>query len=379
MSPAERSSAAGRGARSRRSLTDVWLERLAHPVPIAAVVLLLEAGALGGLVWWAGWRQVVHAVSVDNGGWFGLCLAGQAVAYLGYALALRAVAERRTRCAPQLPVALAIVSVGFGPMFSASSSGGFSIDYATLREAGMGKRKANAAGARAGRARVRGARPRRRGLRPRPLPGPRRLGGRRTDASWLAVVPGAVAAACLTSPRFRDRFAYRADAGATSRGFAHVIAALLVLRSLLLGWRRYGWAFGGAALYWAGDLLTFWAALRVFGVHVPLAALVVAYGTGWALTRRSLPLGGPGIVEVLMAYVLTWFGVAFAPAAAGVVAYRLFNFWLALLPAAAALRFGRRPRREAQLTGSRSGHRTGERRGGRRSRGFRSRGSRTGC
>ena len=107
-------------------------------------------------------------------------------------------------------------------------------------------------------------------------------------------------------------------------------------------WRRYGWAFGGTALYWAGDLLTFWAALRVFAVQVPLAALVVAYGTGWTLTRRSLPLGGPGIIEVVMAYVLTWFGVAFAPAAAGVVAYRLFNFWLALLPATAALSFGHR-------------------------------------
>jgi uncharacterized membrane protein YbhN (UPF0104 family) len=74
--------------------------------------------------------------------------------------------------------------------------------------------------------------------------------------------------------------------------------------------------------------------------------LVLAYGTGWALTRRSLPFGGPGLVEILLAWVLTWFHVDFAAAAAGVVAYRLFNFWLALLPAAAVLPFHRRLEKE---------------------------------
>jgi uncharacterized membrane protein YbhN (UPF0104 family) len=75
-----------------------------------------------------------------------------------------------------------------------------------------------------------------------------------------------------------------------------------------------------------------------------VGVLVLVYGTGWALTRRSLP--GPGLVEILLAYVLTWFHLNFAAAAAGVVAYRLFNFWLALIPAAAVLPFGRRLERE---------------------------------
>ena len=58
-----------------------------------------------------------------------------------------------------------------------------------------------------------------------------------------------------------------------------------------------------------GDILTLWAALRVFDVHISAPALVLGYGTGWALTRRSLPLGGPGLVEILLAFVLTWFHV----------------------------------------------------------------------
>ena len=44
-------------------------------------------------------------------------------------------------------------------------------------------------------------------------------------------------------------------------------------------------------------------------------------------TRRSLPFGGPGIVEIMLAFVLTRRDVPFAPAAAGVVAHRHFNFW----------------------------------------------------
>jgi uncharacterized membrane protein YbhN (UPF0104 family) len=59
-----------------------------------------------------------------------------------------------------------------------------------------------------------------------------------------------------------------------------------------------------------------------------------------------LPFGGPGVVEILLAYVLTWFHLRFANAAAGVVAYRLFNFWLALLPAAGVLPFARRLQRK---------------------------------
>jgi uncharacterized membrane protein YbhN (UPF0104 family) len=163
---------------------------------------------------------------------------------------------------------------------------------------------------------------------------------------WLAVIPGAAAAVWLTSPKRVNKFDADKDAGRTRRGFAHAVASLALLRALIVGWRHDGWAFFGAAIYWAGDMLTFWAALQTFGVRLSTVALVVAYGTGWALTRRSLPFGGPGIVEITLAFVLTWFGVAFAPAAAGVVAYRLFNFWLALLSMAVVLPFTHRVERQ---------------------------------
>ena len=319
-----------------------WLARAAHPVLTLVVVVVLEGAATGGLIYWAGLSKVWHAVSIENSYWFLVCGGGQLVAYLGYTLALRAVAAVDEGVDLSFPAALAVVSVGFGAMFSASTSGGFSVDYLTLQEAGMSARKAfqrvvalsaleyavlAPAVAFCGLLVYFG------------------IGGSASAGvtlPWLAVVPGAAAAAWLTSPVRIERFTYSRGGGWFRRGFGHAVAALAVLRCLVVEWRHYGWAFAGAALYWIGDIATFWAALRVFDVNLSVAVLVLAYGTGWALTRRSLPFGGPGVVEILLAYVLTWFHLDFASAAAGVVGYRLFNFWLALIPASVVLPFGKR-------------------------------------
>jgi uncharacterized membrane protein YbhN (UPF0104 family) len=61
--------------------------------------------------------------------------------------------------------------------------------------------------------------------------------------------------------------------------------------------------------------------------------VIIAYATGYAATRRSLPLGGAGITEFLMTYALYWVRQPLAPALAAVVAYRVFNFLLAATPA----------------------------------------------
>jgi uncharacterized membrane protein YbhN (UPF0104 family) len=328
------------------SLVRRWLERTAHPVVTLAVVLGFEAIALAVLVWKAGWGHMLDAISVDNFEWFALCAAGQLIAYVGYTIGLRATAQVDRGVSLPFPAAFAVVSVGFGPLFSANASGGFSVDYVTLRQAGMSARRAfrRVLGLSALEYAV---------LAPAVAVCALLLYldiGGSAPASvtlpWLLVVPGTLAAAWLTSPKRVKRFEAGKSAGRIRRGFAHAVASLAVLRALLVGWRHCGWAFLGGALYWTGDLLTFWGALQTFGVRLSAVALVVAYGTGWALTRRALPFGGPGIVEVMMAFVLTWFGVPFAPAAAGVVAYRLFNFWLALLPMAVVLPFTHRVERQ---------------------------------
>jgi uncharacterized membrane protein YbhN (UPF0104 family) len=63
-----------------------------------------------------------------------------------------------------------------------------------------------------------------------------------------------------------------------------------------------------------------------------------------------LPAGGIGIAEVALTFGLHWLGVPFASALLGVFTYRIFNFWLALVPALAVLPTVRMIRREIRRT-----------------------------
>ncbi len=73
-------------------------------------------------------------------------------------------------------------------------------------------------------------------------------------------------------------------------------------------------------------------ALRCFGVEISIPALVVAYATGYAASRRSLPLGGAGITEALLTVALIAVHVHAAHALFAVIAYRLINFLAPTLP-----------------------------------------------
>ncbi|HEX3833912.1 MAG TPA: hypothetical protein VHW04_18175, partial [Solirubrobacteraceae bacterium] len=69
-----------------------------------------------------------------------------------------------------------------------------------------------------------------------------------------------------------------------------------------------------------------------------IGRVIIAYATGYAATRRSLPLGGAGITEALMTYSLYWVREPLAPALAAVLVYRFFNFLLVAVPAIIAHR-----------------------------------------
>jgi uncharacterized membrane protein YbhN (UPF0104 family) len=92
------------------------------------------------------------------------------------------------------------------------------------------------------------------------------------------------------------------------------------------------------AVYWAAEVFVLWVCLAAFNGDTPsVAAVVVGYATGYALTRRTLPLAGAGAVEALLPFALVWVGYGLAPAVLAVFAYRIFNLWLPLGPAAAGL------------------------------------------
>ncbi len=78
--------------------------------------------------------------------------------------------------------------------------------------------------------------------------------------------------------------------------------------------------------------------MRTFGLTPDFGTVVIAYATGYAATRRSLPLGGAGVTEGLMTYALYWCHEPLAPALAAVLVYRVFNFLLVAAPAVIAHR-----------------------------------------
>jgi uncharacterized membrane protein YbhN (UPF0104 family) len=119
---------------------------------------------------------------------------------------------------------------------------------------------------------------------------------------------------------------------------AQWLDSIHVLRQLFL---RLEHAAGplGTALYWFGDIACLALCLRAYEGHFPsVAPLLIAYATGYALTRRTLPLAGAGMVEALLPFALSWSGIALAAAVPAVLAYRMANFWLPIVPAVFGLR-----------------------------------------
>jgi hypothetical protein len=135
---------------------------------------------------------------------------------------------------------------------------------------------------------------------------------------WAIAVPVGTAAA-LVSLRFRDRWTK-----GWRRHVGRAVEAVGVVRSIAGRPLAHGGGLAGMALYWFGDVFTLWAALHAFVAAAPsVLALILGYATGYALTRRSLPLAGAGIVESLLPFALGWVGIELAPAVAAVVAYRV--------------------------------------------------------
>lgn len=309
-----------------------------HPWLVLVVAVILEAAAGAGLVILVGgWRNLLAGLGGENLPWFALCLGAEVAAYLGYALAFREVVV--VRGGPRLGVgsAAAVVGAGFAPVLTADAWGGFSVDRAALEEMGMRREEAVA--------RVLALN----GLEyvllaPAALVSALLLFagiGGHAPASitlpWLAFVPGAIVALVLTTRRPRIAIRRRRHRGVVARVLAQAVDALVLLREMLTSPRHWA-GLGGAAVYWAGDMAALWGALQAFGVAPSVPALVLAFATGYALTRRALPAGGPGAVELLLSLALHWVGVPFGPAILAVFVYRVFTFWLALLPGLVVLR-----------------------------------------
>lgn len=306
-----------------------------------AAGFVLAIGATVGLAWIAGFGTVLHRLRHPNLLWIPLALAGQVVAYVGYMLAYREVA--RVEKGPKLGMTrlAAAVFSGFGVFVAA---GGFAVDVTAMRRAGSTERDA--------RIRVLGL-----GALEYALLAPAACvsafillaHGTRTPSlgltlPWAIAVPVGFAVA-FWAIRHRERFARRPGwRGALD----HVLQGVAVVRNLAEDPLKHGSAFLGMALYWIGEVFSLSAALHAFHSERPaVAALIIGFATGYALTRRTLPLAGAGVVEALLPFALVWVGATLAPAVLAVFVYRFFNLWLPLIPAVIGIRSLRRRSLEA--------------------------------
>jgi uncharacterized membrane protein YbhN (UPF0104 family) len=171
--------------------------------------------------------------------------------------------------------------------------------------------------------------------------------------AWLILVPLCiVAAACVSSPRRSDRLTSLARERVRVTRDPHTwlpwiwhggravvsasIGGVVIVRHLLTEWRTHLGGVLGFAVFWAGDIITLYAALRAFDVHPAVPALVLAYSTAYVVTMLPLPAGGSGGIEAGLAFSLNAVGIPLAQALVATLVYRFFTLWLPILPAALA-------------------------------------------
>ncbi len=89
-------------------------------------------------------------------------------------------------------------------------------------------------------------------------------------------------------------------------------------------------AMATAAGRWLFDFLCLYSALLAVGSRPPLYVALLAYSAAQLLGQLPLTPGGLGVVEAGLTGALALAGVAAAPAALAVLAYRLVAYWLPL-------------------------------------------------
>jgi uncharacterized membrane protein YbhN (UPF0104 family) len=304
-----------------------WATHRLFLLVVAAGVLAFSA--LVGIAWSVGFGEALRRLAHPRWIWFVPAVGGELLAYLGYIAAYREVARAEDGAELAVPKAAALVAAGFGAF---AHAGGFALDRAALQRAGMSKREAGL--------RVRGL-----GALEYAALAPATMvaavlvvlwhPGISTSLTlpWIVGVPaGAVLA--LTALCFKSTIR---DWPVIGRPLDHSLDSLSLVLKLVRS-RRHVFATVGTVAYWGGDVFCLWATLRAFSAQTPpIPQLVVGYSTGYALTRRALPLGGAGIVEALLPFALGWLKIALAPALAAVFVYRLINLWLPIIPALVGL------------------------------------------
>lgn len=318
---------------SGRPVPPAW--KAALGVVVAALVVI-GVGLLIARA--AGFGEVRDAIAQADSTWFLVCFVAQVVALAGYAAVVREAF--RWGGGPQVGLRLSVhvmlASIGATRVFAAGGAGALAATYWCFRRARFSPRGAlvrvlgfntlfyvvfGAGAWIAALLSTVGVW----GDAPLALTGP-----------WLVLIPCFFAAATFVTQPDRVERLTAPGRSIVRHGLAYAIAGTAWVREVLPhpGGRR---SLGASLLYWVGNAVCLWAAIRSVGQPLPLTELVLAFATGHVATILPLPFGGVGGVDAAMTYALTVVGVPLAPALVAVAVYRLFAFWLPTIPALAAL------------------------------------------
>jgi uncharacterized membrane protein YbhN (UPF0104 family) len=283
---------------------------------VAAIIAVIVVGAVSGV-------SLDRVFAHFRPGWIVVVAIAEAASFLPYMLAYRQMTVVAGLRPPKLPVIIAVVLSGFGPFVV---GGGFRLDQAALTKVYGDRQTA--------RVQVAGLIALEWGvLAPFACLSAIVLliGGADVMGSlvwpWALCVPvGFALGLWLTVPGRRLPLLRR------SGPIAGALDGVGMLHQLIRAPGRTSPAWLSMTLYWAAEIVALDAAVRRFGLDLSLVRVVLAYGTGYVVTRRSLPLAGAAITEVLLTFALHWVGAPLGPALAAVVSYRLFNLILVSVP-----------------------------------------------
>jgi hypothetical protein len=299
---------------------------------------MLATGAVAGVAWAAGLDAVRDRLVHPDLLWLPVAAAVLLPAYIGYIAAYRAVTEVEGDRPLDWRATAAVVATGFGVFHV---RGGFGVDLEAMHQSCSSPEQA--------RSRVLGL-----GaleyavLAPAASIAAMLVLAEGTRISWGMTLPWAIAVPLgflfgFAALRHHGRLHRR---GGLAGAVAQALEGVDILRRLAFTSPRVTIsAYAGMTLYWAAEIFALYAMLHAFLGHAPdLPSVIVGYATGYALTRRTLPLAGAGVVEALLPFALSWMSYPLAAAVVAVGAYRIVNLWLPLVPALAGLRAERRAR-----------------------------------
>ncbi len=299
---------------------------------LVAVVILFSLGAAVGMSSIAGFGSVLHRLGRFDGPWIGASAGGVIVAFLGYRLAFGGVVwDRATEDLTQVQ-RMGVVMAGFGAFIH---RGGTAIDRYVMRVTGHDRRESD----------VRLAALQVLEMVPIALaatvaadvslfPGGPGRPPMDFTLPWaigpLAVAPVVLWAVHRFHASWREARGWRYWVGV-------ILDAIWLVGSTLLLDRRRRLAFIGMAIFASGELFAVWAAMASFGYRMSMAGVILGYGVGYVISRRSAPLGGAGLIDVMLMIALAQAGAPLTAAIVGTFTYRFFNLWCSMPASLAAL------------------------------------------